>query len=157
MIKNKEAVMKKYYLTFGTSKQQFLQRGWLEVHAENFDNLVESLTEFFGEEKVWHENGCIKCSAVYEEEEFKKTDMFNLNDNLGHGLHFVLDGNWSYAFSMDVNGRFTIYKVPFGEGRELSCIEEAKDYIKRYFGQGSYVNQDIKYTYRDFKTGLFVL
>ena len=76
--------MKKFYFTYGTKGHPFYG-GWSEVYAPDIDAAIRL-------HKTYHskENGFLNCAEVYNEEEFKETEMYQ-NGNYGRYSHEVLD------------------------------------------------------------------
>ncbi|MBQ3257859.1 MAG: hypothetical protein IJA67_10675 [Oscillospiraceae bacterium] len=64
--------MAKFYFTYGTSRQFPYCGGWTEVVAANREAAC-------GAFRAYHPDvieGCLNCSDVYTEEQFKKTSMY---------------------------------------------------------------------------------
>lgn len=70
----------KFYFTYGTSEYMDFQGGWTEVIAKDENSAVNIF-------KAYHPNPndefLINCASVYTEEQFKRTNMYKINDNLG--------------------------------------------------------------------------
>ena len=72
----------KLYFTFGTGGQPYVG-GWVEVEAETIEQAVKLYRAVYPDK---HE-GIINCSSIYNEEEFKSTEMYKNGENFGSGCH----------------------------------------------------------------------
>lgn len=85
--------MKNFYFTFGTSPSFPYQNGWVVVQAPTKLAAINVFCSYYPRRA-----DCINCSFVYTEEEFKRTGMYDKNDNLGAGCHEVIGPhlqNWN--------------------------------------------------------------
>lgn len=78
--------MNKFYFTFGPSLTFPFQNGWVEVQAPTKKAAIQVFNAYYPER---HE-GCVNCAFIYTEEEFKKTIMYQKNENLGGGCHVII-------------------------------------------------------------------
>lgn len=75
-----------YYFTYGLAEHYPFRGGWTKVVADSRENAVR-LFQIAHPDK--NEN-MINCYFIYDEEGFKETEMFQTNDNLGHGCQEIL-------------------------------------------------------------------
>ena len=76
----------KYYYTFGTSAQFPYKKGWVEVIAEDRDEVDKKFRTYFPDKNP----GLLNCSSIYTEDNFNKTEMKKLG-NLGVFCHEVIE------------------------------------------------------------------
>lgn len=76
--------MRKYYFTFGTSKQFPFCGGWVEIIAPDRPAAVKT---FRSEYPDIHE-GIVNCSDIYTEEDFLRSGM--TSGNFGASCHRTL-------------------------------------------------------------------
>lgn len=89
-------MVRKYYFTYGSnSKTHPFQRGWSVVIAKNEKEAIES----FKRHHPNGDNGFIRCCSWYDEETFKKTEMF-VNGNFGVREHETIDDEYEDAYYM---------------------------------------------------------
>lgn len=72
--------MNTYYFTFGDSENFPYKNGWVEIVA---DNEIDA-RNFFS--VLYPTNDYLRCSSVYDEEQFKKTVMYK-DGNFGARCH----------------------------------------------------------------------
>lgn len=61
-----------FYFTYGTDDSMPYRKGWTEVNAPDENTAVTVFRAFHPDRNP----GCVNCSSIYSEEEFKKTQMF---------------------------------------------------------------------------------
>ena len=79
--------MSKYYVTFGSEGQPF-HGGWLEIEAENYNQACHLFMAIYPPK-----DGLMNCCSIYHEENFKKTSMYQTNDNMGSSCHGTISLN----------------------------------------------------------------
>lgn len=80
--------MKKYYFTFGGGGQVY-RGGWVEIHADSLLEAQRKFVDHFGD-RAYKSKGVLNYSWNYTEESFKKTIMYEDNNNLGAGCHEII-------------------------------------------------------------------
>ena len=78
--------MNKYYLTFGSEGHVF-QGGWVEVFADSDDEARQKFEDYYTDSV--NEDGFLRFSTSYNEEQFKKTNMYK-NGNFGNYCYEVI-------------------------------------------------------------------
>ena len=73
--------MKKYYFTYGSEGHPFCG-GWTEIEAPDMGVACAAFRGFHPDVTP----GLLNCCAVYVEDHFKKTCMYE-NGNIGHGCY----------------------------------------------------------------------
>lgn len=79
---------KRYYFTFGSVGHDYYG-GWSEVIAES----RHDATVLFCKYHQKNGGGLLRCAMVYDEEEFRKTGMYQLGRNFEHGCHEIITAN----------------------------------------------------------------
>lgn len=74
--------MKKFYFTYGTDGQPFVG-GWTEVEAPNYGAACAAFRAYHPDKT----EGLLNCSSVYDEENFKRTEMDGPNGNFHRFCH----------------------------------------------------------------------
>ncbi|MEG0898390.1 MAG: hypothetical protein RSF40_01590 [Oscillospiraceae bacterium] len=77
--------MNKYFYTFGTDMKFPYQRGWVEVHADNWN---EAHVKFRTKFPDRHKN-CLNCAFFYDEETFIANTK--AHGNFGEFCHEVIE------------------------------------------------------------------
>lgn len=75
--------MAKFYFTYGTSKSQPFFGGWTEVEASDRNAAAYAFRSVHPDKN----EGIVNCAGIYSEDEFKTTDMYTNNNNLGYACH----------------------------------------------------------------------
>lgn len=75
-----------FYFTYAANNNPFYG-GWTKVYAPNLRIACEVFSLYH---PAKHEN-LLNCADVYSENEFKATDMYKNNQNLGFGCHEVIN------------------------------------------------------------------
>lgn len=73
--------MGKFYFTYGISDQAYFG-GWTEIEAPNM-SLACGVFRMYHPDKT---EGLLNCSSVYDEQTFRKSDMFTTG-NFGFRCH----------------------------------------------------------------------
>ena len=76
-------MLKKFYFTFGTSKEYPFCGGWVEILAENRSNAIAVFREHYPDRHT----GVLNCCDIYTEQEFLDSHM--LSGNRGACCHSV--------------------------------------------------------------------
>lgn len=76
--------MTRFYFTYGTGGQPFVG-GWTEVEAPNYSAACAAFRAYHPDKT----NGLLNCSSVYDEEYFKRTEMYR-DGNFGCRCHEVI-------------------------------------------------------------------
>lgn len=84
--------MHKFYFTYGTEKQPYYG-GWTEVNAPDVTLACAAFRAVHPDRTP----GLLNCSSVYDEENFKKTEMY-LYGNFSFFAHEVI------TFDVEVRG-----------------------------------------------------
>lgn len=78
--------MKKYYFTYGRSDEQPFSGGWSEVYANTEPEARDKHIKMHG----LSTHGMVRCSSVYSEAHFKKTEMYE-RGNFGERCHETIE------------------------------------------------------------------
>ena len=76
--------MKKFYFTFGSSKNYPHQGGWVEIHAKDMREAVKLFRSHYPDK----DPGVLNCADYYTEEEFNNSGM--AEGNRGTGCHEII-------------------------------------------------------------------
>lgn len=74
--------MNKYYFTFGTEGQPY-KGGWVIVESDNINVAIGIFRAIYPDKQ----DRVLNCSHCYTEDEFKRTKMYENNDNFGSACH----------------------------------------------------------------------
>lgn len=73
-----------YYFSFGPNPKFPYQNGWICITAPSLNLAIELYNMLYPNP---NDNVLVNCSFVYTEDEFKNTNIYKNNDNLGAGCH----------------------------------------------------------------------
>lgn len=79
--------MPMFYFTYGTDDEYPYRGGWTEVRAMDH---ADACRTFRQRHPSRPGTDLLNCAFVYLENDFKNTEMFKENDNLGAGCHETL-------------------------------------------------------------------
>ena len=81
--------MANFYFTYGSEKPDVcpFQGGWTVVNARSLSEAIDKFNAKHG----LAADGFGRYSIAYSAEEFSKTSMFSMGDNLGAGCHEVIE------------------------------------------------------------------
>ena len=79
--------MNNYYFTFGCDPIFPFEGGWAKVKA----NTKEEAIEKFDSHYPRINKNIINCAFIYTEEQFKRTRMYEKQDNGGRSCHKIID------------------------------------------------------------------
>lgn len=74
----------KFYFTYGSEGQPYIG-GWTEVEAKDRHAACNAFRAYHPDKT----EGLLNCSSVYDEEQFKRTEMYR-SGNFGHRCHEVI-------------------------------------------------------------------
>ena len=79
--------LQNYYYTFGTDEEYPFKGGWVVIQAPTRQAASRIFSSYFPDRDG---STFLNCAFVYNEEQFKKTSMYEDNDNLGAGCHCII-------------------------------------------------------------------
>lgn len=74
----------RFYYTYGSDANFPFYGGWTTIIAENIDTAEKLFRKLHPDRQ---NSKALNCAGVYSEDEFKRTNMYKNNNNLGYAEH----------------------------------------------------------------------